>query len=83
MTLQIFALFDKKAIAFMPPFFYQQKGEALRAFSELANDGKSSPSKYPEDFSLFHLGEYDDQKGVISPKNPPVHVEEALTLKKS
>jgi len=81
--LQIFAVFDKKAIAYSHPTFFAQKGQAIRTFEDAVNDAQTIFCKHPEDFALFHIGEWDDKTGVITPLPNPVHVEEALTLKKS
>lgn len=81
--LQIFAVYDKKALAYNNPFYYHQKGQALRGFEDAINDTQSPFSKHPEDFSLFHLGEFNDTTGVITPLPNPVHVEEALNVLKT
>lgn len=81
LKLQIFAVFDKKSIAYSSPTFFHQKGQAIRAFEDAVNDSQSIFHRHPEDFSLFHIGEWDDRSGVITPLQNPVHVEEALTLK--
>lgn len=82
MKIQMFAVFDKKAIAYAHPHFFHQKGQAIRAFENAVNDGQTQLSRNPEDFALFHLGEWDDSTGVVSPLANPQHLEEALTLKK-
>lgn len=78
----IFAIFDKKAAAYMAPFYFPQKGQALRAFEDSVNDPQSGFFKHPEDYSLFQLGEYNDTSGeIVSSK--PVFIEEALNLSKN
>lgn len=81
--LQIFAVYDKKAVAYANPFYYHQKGQALRAFQDAVCDPQSPLSKHPEDFSLFYLGDWNDTTGVIVPLTNPVPVEEALNVIKS
>jgi hypothetical protein len=66
MILQIFSVFDVKAGAYAPPFFMPTKGMAIRAFEEHCRDEKSAPFKHPEDYFLFHLGEFDDATGAIT-----------------
>lgn len=77
----IFSVFDKKAVAYLAPFYFPQKGQAIRAFEDSINDPQSTFNKHPEDYALFELGQFDDTSGVITSKNP-IHVEEALNLKK-
>lgn len=60
MLLKIFTVYDCKAEAYLQPFYCKSKGEALRSFVEIANDKQSQIGKYPEDFTLFELGEFDD-----------------------
>lgn len=78
----IFSIFDKKAVAYLSPFYFPQKGQALRAFEDSVNDPQSVFNKHPEDYALFELGTFDDMSGIITSKNVPIHVEEALNLKK-
>lgn len=67
MTLQVFAIRDTKAEAYMRPFFTQTKGLALRSFIEIAKDKEHPIGKYPGDYHLFRIAEYDDNTGKISP----------------
>ena len=60
MIHKMFTVFDSKADAYLQPFYMQTKGTAVRSFSESCNDPSTSFNKYPEDFTLFALGEYDD-----------------------
>jgi len=53
MIMKMFSCYDSKAEAYMQPFFMNAKGQALRAFADLVNDGQSQFSKHPEDFVLF------------------------------
>lgn len=83
MKMQIFAVYDKKAVAYNLPFYYHQKGQAIRAFEDAVNDVQSPYHKHPEDFAIFHIGEWDDSTGVITPLKNPVPVEEALNVMKN
>lgn len=60
MELRIFAVFDVKAGCYSQPWFTTSKGLAIRSFSELANDKTHQFGKYPEDFTLFEIGVFDD-----------------------
>lgn len=71
--LKIFAAFDAKVKTFANPFCVAHAGQALRSWEEHVNDGQSMPSKYPEDFALYELGEFDDQTGEISTSKPHNH----------
>lgn len=67
MKMQMFTIHDSKGEIFNPPYSSRSFGEAERIFSELQKNPESTISKYPEDFSLHHIGEYDDQTGEIAP----------------
>jgi hypothetical protein len=70
MKQQIYSIHDSKAEAFLPPFFLNNKHLAIRAFTDGINDPNTSLYKHPEDYSLFHLGEFDDDTGSIVPITP-------------
>jgi len=63
MTSKVFAIHDSKAAAFASPFFMATKGQAIRAFTDLARDPQSMVGKHPIDYCLFYLSEYDDSLG--------------------
>lgn len=60
MILRVFAIYDSKAEAYLPPFTMKSKGEAIRALSGLVNDAQHNFCKYAEDFTLFDIGSWDD-----------------------
>lgn len=81
MILKIYSIRDSKGEMYGPPFFQKTAGEAERSFRTLVNDEKSMTSKYPEDFDLYYLGDYDDQIGKITPLDTPSHLCKAIQLK--
>lgn len=66
MKLKIFAIYDDKACAYLPPFFLPTKNMAIRAFGDCANDPKHQFGSNPADYTLFELGEFDDTLGHIT-----------------
>ena len=72
MLLKIFTVYDSKVGAYLQPFFMRSKGEAIRGFSEIVNDGKSAFSNHPADYTLFELGDFFDDTGVIVPHKSPI-----------
>lgn len=80
MQLKMFAIRDSKAEFYNQPFFQKTHGEAERNFRALTKDDKSMIAKYPEDYDLYYLGEYDDQTGTMSPLVTPQHVLKANAL---
>lgn len=80
MKLQVFAIYDSKVKDFANPFFMHSKGELQRGFTELVNDPKTKLNKYPEDFSVFHLGEYNSESGALIPLQAPERLFTALEV---
>lgn len=61
MKLEVFTVFDEKTKAYMRPFYDVSKGSAIRAFADTVNGDDQHPfRKHPEDYTLFHLGAFDD-----------------------
>lgn len=79
MILKMYSIRDAKAEIFITPFFKKTHGEAERDFQTAVNDSKTTLHKYPEDFDLYYLGEYDDQKGLTQPLDTPQHVAKAIS----
>lgn len=70
MQMQMFAIFDKASASFSRPFFELTKGLAIRTFTDAVNDANSPFGKYPQDFTLFYLGVFDDQSGELVGSSP-------------
>lgn len=70
MKLYIYSVYDKAVNAYMQPFYARSAGEAIRSFTELANDPKTNVAKYPSDYTLFALGEFDDNSGAFAGVEP-------------
>lgn len=60
MLLQVIVVRDSKADCYGQPQFVPSIGGAVRSFGDEANNEKSPISRHPEDYSLFHIGIYDD-----------------------
>ena len=63
MRLFAFSVLDTKAEYFSSPFYTRTLGEALRGFSDEAQNPESQLSKHPHDFRLFHVGHFDQANG--------------------
>lgn len=68
MIIKMFAIYDEKALAHVTPFFMHNEMMAVREFRNLASDDKTQIGKNPTDFSLWHLGEFDDNTGEVIPE---------------
>lgn len=61
--LRLYSIYDSKAEQFSPPQVYHNDMLALRAFEGIVNDDKMLIKKYPEDFSLYYVGNLGDSDG--------------------
>lgn len=61
--LRLYSIYDEKAEQFSPPQVYHNDMLALRAFEGLVNDDKTLINSYPEDFSLYYVGNLGDING--------------------
>jgi len=81
MIYEAFSIFDSKGLMYSPPFYDVTKGLAIRRFSETATDRNTSIGLHPEDFTLFHIGAFDDQNGFMAPlKTPEALIKASETL---
>jgi hypothetical protein len=70
MLHEMFAVYDKKAQTFGKPFQAINKDVAGRIFITAVNDEKTDLAKYPEDYVLYHLGQFDDETGMMETASP-------------
>lgn len=68
MIHKIFSVYDKAAKAYLPPFFMHEEAMAQRAFSGQASDSSTQVGRFPQDYVLMRLGEWDDQTGLFDPE---------------
>lgn len=60
MILQIFTVLDRKAEAYLSPFFANAIGSAIRSFGDVSKNPEHDFFKHSSDFVLVHLGTFDD-----------------------
>ena len=65
MKHKMYAIFDVKAEAYLPPWFLPTDGMALRAFADCVNDGDHNFGRHPNDYSLFCIGSFEDSDAEI------------------
>lgn len=66
MICKMYSIFDVAVRVYNRPFFARASGEALRIFTDLANDPRTDICKYAASYTLFEIGEYDDSNGRVS-----------------
>lgn len=81
--MYLYALLDKATELFSFPFCAPADGMAARQLGQLLQDPRSNVGKFPRDFSLWILGEYDEKTGhITTDKTFPRHLIEAAILLK-
>lgn len=81
MQMQAYAVYDRKAESYAQPFFAPNHAVAIRNFEGAVRSGNSQLSTHPEDFSLWHLGEYDDEQGRFQNLQNPSQLLTAMAAK--
>lgn len=61
MKYQVFTVYDSKIKTYLRPFYDLHVGGAVRGFQDIVNDETSVIGQHPEDFTLFHIGEFDNE----------------------
>lgn len=79
--MKIFSVHDVKAEAYLPPIYFRSAGEAIRSFETSCKDTNSNFHKYPSDFTLVELGEFDEQSASIATHDKPRILSNAAEFK--
>lgn len=73
MKTKMFSVFDVKAACYGAPFFMPREQMAIRAFADGVNEVgnvNNQWAKHPEDFSLFYIGDFDDDLAQLDSVKP-------------
>lgn len=62
-TKQYYAIFDRARMAYLGLMEKPNSRCAIRDFETITKDKNSQLNKTPEDFSLFKIGEFDEETG--------------------
>lgn len=83
MKFKAVTVLDHVANVFSQPHFVQSLGVAHRSFTDVVNGraGESPLALHPEDYSLYELGEFDDQAGALVPLETPRLLAKGLDVK--
>lgn len=70
MNTMVFCIYDSAADRYLEPFFAPTADVAIRGFREAANKPDHQFQKFPADYTLFHIGQYDPDSGNLVPETP-------------
>lgn len=74
MTQKLYAIYDNKASFFMTPWPARNEGIARREFASACANPESAMGKFPGDYVLYEIGEYNDNDGSVKSAVPPVRL---------
>jgi hypothetical protein len=72
MIHKCFSIYDEKAGAFITPFFLPNEQMAVREFAAAANDPNHKFGKWPADYTLFEIGDFNIDTGELTPNKRPI-----------
>lgn len=72
----IYSIFDRKAAAYMAPFFSANKDTAIRSVQIQVTQ---NPPPHMADYDLYLIGEWDDNSGQLLPA-PPLFLDTITNL---
>lgn len=65
MKMNLYSIYDNKALVYAIPFCAANHATALRMFGSACEDRGTNLNKYPNDFCLYCIGEFDDSNGMV------------------
>ena len=77
---RIYAVEDVKAGLHHNPLIMISDGEAIRSFTDAANNKETIIGAHPEDFRFWALGEYNEITGEIKKFSEPLMLINALQV---
>lgn len=65
MRMMVYCVFDRCSGVYDRPWCAHSDQAAARSFTDVASDAEHPVGKHPEDFTLFRIGRYSDEKGEL------------------
>lgn len=65
-TIKFYSVHDSKAEAFLPPFTAPTAGVAIRMWEAACNDPEHTFHRHAGDYTLFEIGEFDQDSGQVN-----------------
>lgn len=80
MKVEMFSVYDSKAQRWTEPWPAPTVAVAMRRFRHTVNQEGNDLSMFPEDYTLFHVGTFDQEEGVLVPLQAPAALGVAITF---
>lgn len=72
MEKKLYSIYDQSSEVYNTPMYFNREAEAIRTFTTLVMDNNSLVSKFPDDYTLYEIGHWNDQTAVYTPHPAPV-----------
>lgn len=83
MDLNLYSIYDKKAMEYGNPFSDTNDWLAIRRLNTEIKNPQSLMYIHSADFALYRLGKYETNKGLILSEQPPAFIEELTNIIKT
>jgi hypothetical protein len=83
MNINAYSVKDAKSGTFGNPYYAQNDALAARSFEQASNDPNTTINAYPEDFSLYRVGSFNDESGEFKPEPQPQFITNATIKSKA
>lgn len=80
MILEVFTVLDTAAKRYLEPFMASTVEVAIRMFRQLVNKEGHQFAMYSEDYVLFHVGQFDQESGMLFGFSAPHSLGVAITF---
>jgi len=80
MKSKLFCIRDQKIGIFQEPFPCPTDKAALRSLEAAVQQGQGDLGKFPGDFDLYEIGNYDPETGTVEAYKQPKHLTSCLAF---
>lgn len=70
MHTNLFTVYDSAAARYLDPFVAPTIEYAIREFRKIVNQEGHQMNMYPEDYTLFHIGEFNPEDALLTILGP-------------
>ncbi len=81
--MKFYSIFDTKALAFANPFLARNDATAARMCLGAARDPNTDLHRFPGDYVLIGLADWNDESGIIQPFEFQNHIGTILMIQAS
>lgn len=71
---KIYSIYDIKSESFAMPFYAVNDAVAIRTVQDAMAQPEIPLARYPNDFAIYYLGEFEEETGLINPAEMPCHI---------